>query len=76
MQAKTRESQQTIQSLSDRLGDLTSDIGMQKAGKAFEVWFYDLMEFSEIVARRPYKTEGRGNRRGDYNRRHDVSCRV
>ncbi len=59
MQAKTRESQQTIQSLSDRLGDLTSDIGMQKAGKAFEVWFYDLMEFSEIVARRPYKTEGR-----------------
>lgn len=58
-QAKARASQLSIQGLSDRLTDLQGDIGTQKAGKDFEAWFYDLMEFSEITSRKPYKTDGR-----------------
>lgn len=58
-QAQTRASQQTLQSLSERLGDLAGEIGSAKAGKKFERWFYDLMDFSEITSRRPFKTKGR-----------------
>ena len=58
-QAQTRASQQTLQSLSDRLGDLASEIGSPSAGKDFENWFYDLMNYSEVTSRRPYKTKGR-----------------
>ena len=58
-QAQTRASQQTLQSLSDKLTALSSQIGSSSVGKAFEKWFYDLMEFSEITSRRPFKTGGR-----------------
>lgn len=58
-QARTRTSQQTLKSLEDRLGDLAGGIGSAPAGKAFERWFYDLIEFSEITSRRPFKNEGR-----------------
>ena len=39
--------------------DLASEIGSSSAGKEFEKWFYDLMDFSEITSRRPFKTKGR-----------------
>lgn len=58
-QAKAREAQQSLQSLSDRLAELSGDIGTPEAGRAFEGWFYDLMRFSEIAARRPYVVDGR-----------------
>lgn len=58
-QAQTRASQQTLESLKDKLRDLASEIGSPSAGKNFEKWFYDLMDFSEITSRLPYKTEGR-----------------
>lgn len=58
-QAKARESQQTLQSLSDRLTELTGDIGTAEAGREFEAWFYSLMQFSEIAARPPYVVDGR-----------------
>ncbi len=59
VQARARASQQTLQTLSDRLTELSGDIGTSEAGRAFEVWFYDLMQFSEIPARPPYVAEGR-----------------
>lgn len=58
-QKRARESQHNLQSLSDNLTSLTSDIGTSIAGIAFEKWFYDLMQFSEIQTRRPYVTGGR-----------------
>jgi hypothetical protein len=58
-QAQTRASQQTLQSLSDKLGDLSGEIGSSAAGTEFQNWFYDLMDFSEITSRRPYWTAGR-----------------
>lgn len=58
-QANARASQQTLRSLSDRLGELSADIGTAEAGRAFEAWFYELMQFSEITARRPYVVDGR-----------------
>lgn len=58
-QAKARASQQTLQSLSDRLTELSADIGTSEAGRAFESWFYDLMQFSEIAGRPPYAVDGR-----------------
>lgn len=59
IQAQTRASQRTLQSLSDRLNDLAGELGTSSAGKDFEDWFYDLMDFSEITSRRPYKVDGR-----------------
>jgi len=58
-QAKARESQKSLQSLSDRLAELTGDIGTAEAGREFETWFFSLMQFSEIAARPPYVTDGR-----------------
>ena len=58
-QKKARESQHNLQSLSDRLTAMSAEIGTANAGWAFEDWFYDLMQFSEIPARRPYVSEGR-----------------
>jgi hypothetical protein len=58
-QAKARESQHTLQSLSDKMAALAGDIGTPESGRGFEEWFYALMEFSEIAARRPYIVDGR-----------------
>lgn len=58
-QAKARESQQSVQSLSDKLAELSGDLGTPEAGHAFEDWFYSLMQFSEIAARRRYIVDGR-----------------
>lgn len=58
-QAKARESQQTLRSLSDKLAELSGDIGTADAGRAFETWFYSLMQFSEVPARPPYVVDGR-----------------
>lgn len=58
-QDRARQSQQTLQSLSSRLTELSGDLGTAEAGRAFEDWFYNLMQFSEIAARRPYVSDGR-----------------
>lgn len=58
-QAKARTSQESLESLSDRLGELSGDLGTPEAGRGFEKWFYSLMQFSEIAARRPYAVERR-----------------
>ncbi|MDC3958564.1 restriction endonuclease [Polyangium jinanense] len=45
--------------LKGRLNDLASKLGTQQAGYDFQDWFYELMAFHEVVARRPYVTDGR-----------------
>lgn len=58
-QAKANSSRQTLESLSNRLAELSGELGSSKAGYEFEEWFYELMKFSEIAARKPYKVDGR-----------------
>lgn len=58
-QEVARVSRQSLQTLSDRLGTLALDLGSADAGRDFEKWFYDLMEFSEIVCRSGYVSGGR-----------------
>jgi len=51
--------QNDLSKLSQRLNELSKNIGSSAAGYAFQDWFYDLMDFYEIVSRRPYVIEGR-----------------
>lgn len=57
--AQAARSQQSLAKLKQRLDDLTGSLGTQKAGYDFEDWFFDLVQFSEVDARRPYKHEDR-----------------
>jgi hypothetical protein len=52
-------SQFSFDSLRSRLEDLCKELGSQKAGYAFQDWFYDLMDFFDVESRRPYTIEGR-----------------
>jgi hypothetical protein len=45
--------------LDERLKVLHSLVGTQKGGYDFQDWFYDALDFSEIVNRRPYVSNGR-----------------
>jgi hypothetical protein len=51
--------QHTLASLADHLTALTPKLGTQEGGYAFEEWFFNLLGFFEVVARRPYRTDGR-----------------
>lgn len=53
-QAANLASKETLESLSNRLNDLSSQLGFQQSGYEFQVWFYDLMNFAEVPNRRPY----------------------
>ena len=59
LQRQATRSQQTLRSLNDRLDTLAQSLGTQKAGYDFEVWFFDLLDFSEISNRKPYVHKGR-----------------
>lgn len=59
LQAESRRSQETLKSLDGRLKNLSTRLGSQQAGYDFQVWFYDLMNYFEIVNRRPYTHGGR-----------------
>jgi hypothetical protein len=58
-QAEVRRSQETLESLNNRMTELATRLGSQQAGYDFQTWFYDLMEFFEVTNRRPYVTSGR-----------------
>ncbi len=45
----------SLESLKERLTGLTSQLGTQEGGYAFETWFYDLVGYDEIPSRLPYK---------------------
>lgn len=48
-----------MDTLADRLNSLSTELGKQGAGYAFEDWFYDLLDYFEVVNRKPYKVQGR-----------------
>jgi hypothetical protein len=50
---------QSLEKLSTRLTELSKRLGAQTAGYEFQDWFYDLIQYFEVVARRPYTTAGR-----------------
>lgn len=58
-QEEVRRSQQTLQQLSNQLNELGKKLGTQQAGYDFQVWFFNLLDFSEIPNRKPYVHEGR-----------------
>lgn len=45
--------------LDERLKLLHSAVGSQKGGYDFQDWFFDLLDFAEIINRRPYVSNGR-----------------
>ena len=45
--------------LQRRLEDLGQSLGTQDGGYAFQEWFYDFLDYSEITNRRPYHSGGR-----------------
>jgi len=48
-----------LNSLKNRLDLLCNKIGTQQAGYEFEKWFYELMDYFEVINRRPYVADGR-----------------
>ncbi len=58
-QAEISKSQQSLTSLQESLNLFAAELGTQAAGYKFQDWFYDLMDFFEVVSRRPYLSEGR-----------------
>lgn len=58
-QAQLAQSQSTLQKLSERFDTLSRSLGTQKAGYAFQDWFYDLADFFEVRNKRPYMASGR-----------------
>lgn len=58
-QEELARSRDSLESLERRLKELATRLGSQEAGYAFQDWFYDLMDFSEVQNRRPYVTDGR-----------------
>lgn len=51
--------QQSLEKLSNRLTEITPQLGTQAGGYAFERWFYDLAIFFELEARPGYTASGR-----------------
>lgn len=59
-EAKKRSaSRRLFDGLKTRFNELGTRIGTQTAGYDFEEWFFDLIDFYEIHAKRPYKHDGR-----------------
>lgn len=58
-QESIRRSQQDLDKLRGRLDELAKRLGTQQAGYDFQDWFYDLLDYSEVVNRRPYTHAGR-----------------
>ncbi|MCL4266412.1 MAG: hypothetical protein KJ069_24625 [Anaerolineae bacterium] len=58
-QSEVRRSQTDLQILNSRIDELAKKVGSQQAGYDFQDWFFDLLDFSEIVNRRPYWHDGR-----------------
>jgi hypothetical protein len=59
IQGEIRRRAQDLQKLSDRLTELSKELGKQQAGYDFQKWFYDVADYFEVVNRRPYVSNGR-----------------
>jgi len=58
-QNEITRTQQSLLKLNERLNELAKKLSTQKAGYEFQDWFFDLLDFYEIVNRRPYVHKGR-----------------
>jgi len=56
---ETIKKRQTLETLAERLKELSKRIGSSEAGYKFQDWFFDLVEYFEMTNRRPYITSGR-----------------
>ncbi|MDF1502686.1 hypothetical protein [Roseisolibacter sp. H3M3-2] len=59
MREERARQQADLDALRARLDGLAQRIGKQDAGYEFQGWFYELVEYYEVVNRRPYVTAGR-----------------
>lgn len=59
IQAEIRRRAQDLRTFSDRLAELSKELGTQQAGYDFQKWFYDVADYFEVVNRRPYVSNGR-----------------
>ena len=57
--AKLQRSITDREELQRRLEDLRKKLGTQEGGYAFQKWFYDFLDYSDIKNRKPYHHEGR-----------------
>lgn len=57
--ARIQRSISDRQELQRRLDELGKQIGTPEGGFAFERWFYDFLDYSEIANKRPYRSRGR-----------------
>ncbi|MGH9424795.1 MAG: restriction endonuclease, partial [Terriglobia bacterium] len=55
----TIKKRQTLETLSERLKELSKRIGSAEAGYKFQDWFFDLVDYFEVTNRRPYISSGR-----------------
>lgn len=55
----TIKKRQTLETLSEKLKELSRQIGTAGAGYEFQDWFFDLVDFFEMTSRRPYVSGGR-----------------
>lgn len=58
-QQEAAAQRQTLEKLATRLDELARDIGSAEAGYKFQDWFYDVLDYYEMQARRPYVIDGR-----------------
>lgn len=54
-----KRSETDMMKLKNEFECLHSEIGTQNGGYAFEKWFFKLVDYCEIVCKKPYKTNGR-----------------
>ncbi len=57
--AERRRQQADLDKLRARLDQLAMRLGTAAAGYEFQAWFYDLVDYFELVSRRPYVHAGR-----------------
>lgn len=59
LRQESAKRQNDLTKLESRLAELAKELGTQKAGYAFQDWFFDLMDYYEVTSRRPYVSAGR-----------------
>ncbi|WHZ14057.1 MAG: hypothetical protein OJF52_000892 [Nitrospira sp.] len=56
---ETIRKRQSLETLSEKLKELSRRIGSAEAGYEFQDWFFDVVDFFEMTNRRPYSSGGR-----------------
>jgi hypothetical protein len=56
---ETIKKRQSLETLAETLKELSRRIGTAEAGYEFQDWFFDVVDFFEMINRRPYSSGGR-----------------